>query len=426
MTPNKQPDNITFTSARSASMGFIMLVVLIDLLAIGLMVPVLPMWIGQFTASKDEQALWYGIASFAFGVASFVSGPILGGLSDRYGRRPVLLIGFFGLALNFFMTGLATSMVALIVARIIGGGMQANMAVANAYVSDITPPEQRAAQFGKLGAMFGVGFILGPLLGGVLGSIDLRLPFFLAGGLALLNWLYGYFVLPESLPPERREAFSWSRANPVSALKRLFELRDVGPLVVAIALSVLAQFMLHSSWVLYTHFRLGWDVSMVAWSLTLVGVSAALAQGLLVKPLVSKMGRRKVAMLSMASSALAYLAYALNTTTWGMFVIIALNLLSHASGPALTSIISEAADPNEQGRVMGSVSSVQSLMSVLAPVVASPLLIYMAHRAPTDPLAGAPFFIACAVQLAAMAVLFWSFGKIKPKTTTDLAAARAD
>ena len=185
---------------RKAAMPFIMLAVLIDMVSIGLIIPVLPAWVGHFTGSQADQAFWYGMAMFAFGIANFFASPILGALSDSYGRRPVLLLGFCGLALNFFATALATSLWMLIAVRLVGGAMQANVTVANAYVADITPPEERGRRFGMLGAMFGVGFILGPVMGGLLGHIDLRLPFFVAGSLALLNLLYGCFVLPESLP----------------------------------------------------------------------------------------------------------------------------------------------------------------------------------------------------------------------------------
>jgi len=189
---------------RTAAMPFIMLASLIDMISIGIIIPVLPALVGSFTASQPDQAFWYGVVTFAFGFANFFGSPILGTLSDAYGRRPVLLIGFSGLALTFFATGLATSLAMLIIVRLVGGAMQANISVANAYVADITVPAMRAKRFGMLGAMFGVGFILGPVMGGLLGAINLHLPFYVAGSLAVLNLLYGWFVLPESLPPESR------------------------------------------------------------------------------------------------------------------------------------------------------------------------------------------------------------------------------
>ncbi len=194
-------------------MPFIMLTVLIDMVSIGLIIPVLPLLVGTFTGSTSDQTFWFGAVTFAFSIANFVTSPLLGALSDRHGRRPVLLLGFCALALSFFVTALATALWMLVLVRLFSGAMQSNASVANAYVADITPPEGRAKRFGLLGAMFGLGFILGPVMGGLLGAIDLRLPFFAAGALALCNLLYGWFVLPESLPPEKRRPFDWRSAK---------------------------------------------------------------------------------------------------------------------------------------------------------------------------------------------------------------------
>ena len=232
---------------RTAAMPFIMLTALIDMIAIGLMIPVLPALVGSLTGSQADQAFWYGVMTFAFGLANFFASPVLGALSDKYGRRPVLLLGICGLALTFFATALATAVWMLILVRLMGGAMQANLSVANAYVADFTPPDQRARRFGLLGAMFGVGFILGPVMGGLLGAIDLRLPFHVAGSLALLNLLYGYFVLPESLPAERRHAVAWKTLNPVASLRGLTQLKGAGRLVAVITCSGLAQFTLYTS-----------------------------------------------------------------------------------------------------------------------------------------------------------------------------------
>jgi DHA1 family tetracycline resistance protein-like MFS transporter len=275
--------NTTTTTApgRQAAMPFIMLTVLIDMVSIGLIIPVLAPLIGSFTTSQSEQALWYGAVTIAFGIANFFGSPILGRLSDRYGRRPVLLIGFSGLALSFFVTGAATALWMLLAVRLFSGAMQSNVAVANAYVADITPPADRAKAFGKLGAMLGLGFILGPVFGGLLGGISLHLPFFVAGGLSIINWLYGYFVLPESLPLERRQPFVLREANPVASLRGLTKLKGVGSLVVVIGLSGLAQFMTHTTWVLYTTFKFGWGPTQNGWSLFAIGLMSMLVQGVL-------------------------------------------------------------------------------------------------------------------------------------------------
>ena len=256
--PNPRFKLFAARSERTAAMPFIMLTSLLDMIAIGLMIPVLPALVGSFTGTQADQAFWYGMVTFSFSFANFFASPVLGALSDRYGRRPVLLMGFCGLALSFFATALATAVWMLLAVRLVSGAMQSNLSVANAYVADITPPEQRARRFGMLGAMFGVGFILGPVMGGLLGAIDLRLPFFAAGCLALVNLLYGYFVLPESLPRERRHSVHWSAVNPVASLRGLVQLKGAGLLVAAIACSGLAQFTLYTTWVLYATFKFGW------------------------------------------------------------------------------------------------------------------------------------------------------------------------
>ena len=273
---------------RQAAIPFVVITVLIDMVSIGLIVPVLPALVGTFTASQTEQASWYGAVTLAFSLANFFASPLLGALSDRFGRRPVLLLGFCGLTISFFGTALATAIWMLVVVRVLSGSMQATALVANAYVADITPPEGRARRFGLLGAMFGIGFILGPVIGGLLGAIDLRLPFFAAGSLALLNLLYGYFVLPESLPADRRRPFTWGAAlNPIAALGELGRLGGIGTLVAVVACTALSQFVLYTSWVLYTTFKFGWGPQDNGWSLFTVGCMSALVQGVLLGRLLS-------------------------------------------------------------------------------------------------------------------------------------------
>src|SRR5258708_5169908 len=283
-------------------MPFIMLTALIDMISIGLIIPVLPALVGSFTGSQVDQAFWYGVVTFAFGIANFFCSPLLGALSDFYRRLPGLLVGFFGFALQFFFSALPALLWMLVAVRLVGGAMQANMSVANAYVADITPREERAKRFGMMGAMFGIGFILGPVMGGLLGAIDLRLPFFVAGSLAMLNLLYGYFVLPESLPADRRRAFQWKSTNPVSSLRGLAQLKGAGRLVAVIACSGLAQFVLYTCWVLYTTFKFGWGPLENGWSLAAVGIVSAVVQGLLLGRILKRVSPRRLAGLRLASS----------------------------------------------------------------------------------------------------------------------------
>jgi DHA1 family tetracycline resistance protein-like MFS transporter len=387
---------------RTAAMPFIMLTTLIDMLAIGLIIPVLPALVGSFTGSQADQALWYGVVTFAFGLANFFASPILGAVSDGHGRRPVLLLGFCGLALSFFLTALATALWMLIAVRLVSGAMQANIAVSNAYVADITPPEERAKRFGMLGAMFGLGFILGPVTGGLLGAIDLRLPFVVAGSLALVNLLYGYFVLPESLPADRRRAFAWRSANPVSALRELTQLKGAGLLVMVIGCSGLAQFVLYTTWVLYTTFKFGWGPLENGWSLAAVGVVSAIVQGVLLGRLLRRFGPRRLAVLGLLSSTLAYALWGAATEGWMMFAIIFLNLLGATVAASIQSIISSAADARRQGQALGAVGGLNSLMAVVAPVLGAPLLTLVSHLPKGDWRIGAPLYFCALLQAASL------------------------
>jgi DHA1 family tetracycline resistance protein-like MFS transporter len=400
-------------SERDAAMPFIMLTALVDMVAIGLIIPVLPALVGSFTGSQADQAYWYGVVTFTFGLANFFASPVLGALSDKHGRRPVLLLGFCGLALSFFATALATAVWMLIAVRLVSGAMQSNLAIANAYVADITPPEQRAKRFGMLGAMFGVGFILGPVMGGLLGAVSLRLPFFVAGGLALLNLLYGFLVLPESLPVERRHAIHWSAANPVAALRGLAQLKGAGRLVAVVACSGLAQFMLYTSWVLYTTFKFGWGPGENGWSLAAVGIVSAISQGLLLGRLLKRFSPQRLAVLGLMSSTLAYAAWGAATQGWMMFAVIFLNLLGATVSAAIQSIISGAADARSQGKTLGAVSGLNSLTAVIAPVFAAPLLVMVSHLPKGDWRIGAPFYVCAVLQSTALALAVSHFRRMR-------------
>jgi len=407
VTEPAAPATPAFAAGREASMRFIMLTVLIDMLSIGIIVPVLPALVGSFTGSQADQAFWYGAVTFSFSLASFFGSPILGALSDSYGRRPVLLLGFCGLALNFFATALSTAMWMLIASRLIGGAMQANAAVANAYVADISAPEQRAKRFGMLGAMFGIGFILGPVLGGVLGGIHLQLPFFAAGALSLVNLLYGWFVLPESLPPERRRPFEWKAANPLISLRALAQLKGVGLLVSVLAFAGLAQFVLYTTWVLYATFKFGWGPSENGWSLAAVGVMSVLVQGFLLGKLLKRFSPQRLALMGLVSSVIAHAAWGAVTEGWMMYVVIFANVLGFAVGATMQSIVSSAADETNQGQTMGAVSSLNSLMAVIAPVIGAPLLGMVSHLPRGDWRIGAPMYFCSALLLAAL-LLAWT------------------
>jgi DHA1 family tetracycline resistance protein-like MFS transporter len=391
---------------RQAAMPFILITVLIDMVSIGIIVPVLPALIGTFSISPSDQAFWVGVVSFAFGIANFFGAPLLGALSDAWGRRRVLLLGFCGLALNFFATALATSLWMLIAVRLVGGAMQANAAVANAYVADITAPEGRAKRFGMLGAMFGLGFIIGPAVGGLLGAIDIHLPFFVAGGLSLLNLAYGWWVLPESLPPEKRRPFEWKAANPLKAFTALVRLPGIGKVVGVIACTGLAQGVLYNVWVLHNTFKFGWDTQANGWSLAAVGVVSVIVQGFLLGKLLKRFPPRRLVVMGLVSSTCAYFLWGLASQGWMMYAIIFANLLGFTVTASVQSLVSSAADAKTQGQTMGSVSSLNSLTAVVAPVLASPVLMAVSHLPHGDWRIGAPLYFGAALQFTAL-LLAW-------------------
>jgi MFS transporter, DHA1 family, tetracycline resistance protein len=390
-----------------AAMPFIMLTVLIDMVAIGLIIPVLPALVGSFSGSQADQAYWYGVVVFSFGLSNFLASPMLGALSDHFGRRPMLLLGFLGLGLSFFVTALSTSIWGLIAVRIVSGAMQTNAAIANAYVADITPPEQRAKRFGLLGAMMGVGFIVGPVMGGLLGAIKLQLQFLLAGGLAIVNFLYGYFVLPESLPVAQRKPFRWSAANPANSLRALARLKGIGSLVGVVGFSTLAQFVLFTTWVLYTTFKFGWGPLENGWSLAIVGIVSVVAQAFLLGPLLKRYTPQTLTVIGLLSSVLANMLWGAATAGWMMYAIVVANILSNTVSASVQSLISSAADSRSQGQTLGAVNSLSSLMAVIAPLLGAPLLGIVSHLPRGDWRIGAPFYFCAVLQAASlyMAVL---------------------
>jgi len=394
---------------RQPGIPFILVTVFLDTLAFGFVIPVLPALVASMTPDKQSQAYWYGLLLSSFGLAQFFSAPLLGALSDRWGRRAVLLVSTFGLGLNFFITALAPWLWLLLVSRLIGGASGASFTVAGAYVADVTPQEERSRSFGMLGAMFGLGFICGPILGGLLSPYGLRLPYFVATSFSLLNFLYGFFVLPESLPRDRRSAIDFGKANPFTAILALTRIRGIGNLVWVVVLTAFPQLLLQSTWVLFTTFRFGWGPRENGFSLFFVGIAAALGQTVLLGFLLRKLGDVRTALAGLASSVVAYVLYGLATKGWMMYAIILANLCGFAAGPALQGIVSKAVDPRHQGITLGSLNSISSIMGVIAPLVGAPILAAVSGLNPTDWRVGATFFVAATAQIIALGHAFLHF-----------------
>ena len=385
-----------------AAVPFILVTVFLDMMGIAIVIPVLPGLIATFTADRDTQTYWYGAMLASYGLMQFASAPLLGALSDRVGRRPVLLVSIFGLAFTFLLTAMSPFLWLMLLARLIGGGAGGSFSVASAYVADVTKPEDRSRSFGVLGVAFGLGFIFGPMIGGALALADIRLPYFAAAVLGLVNWLYGFFVLPESLPFDRRKPFSIARANPFAALIALTKVRGVGSLIFVYALTVFPQYLLQSTWVLYNTFRFAWTPWENGISLFLAGLIFAVGQGAVLGVVLRRFGDFRTALIGLTSSFLAYLIYGLAFEGWMMYAIVLGNVLGNVGGPALQGIISKAVDPREQGVTMGSLASINSMMGVIAPLVGTPLLSFVAHYPATDLRAGATFYVAAAAQACAL------------------------
>ena len=411
-TANTADASATKASApatKPVGLNFVLICVFIDMLGIGLAIPVLPILVGEFVESRDLQAYWFGILVTVFGLLQFLCMPILGALSDKIGRRPVLLFSMVGMFFNFLATAWAPTLLALFIGRVIGGMSSASMSVASAYASDVSTPENRAKSFGMIGAAFGLGFICGPMLGGLLGSINLHLPFYVAAGLCAANFIFGYCFVRESLPKEKRTAFSLARANPFSSLARLARRPDIRGLVAVFALVTFAQVMLQTTWVLYTNFRFGWSPLENGIALFCVGLTSAVVQAGLLGWLIKRFGEVKLSLLGIASGAIVYVLYGLATQGWMMYVFIVCNLLAFAAGPALQAIVSKATDPREQGALMGSLQSLGSLGIVVVPIIGTGVLAEVSHYPANDWRIGATFFLSAIMQFIALYIAWRYF-----------------
>ena len=385
-------------------LNFVLICIFIDMLGIGLIVPVMPVLVGEFVSGRDEQAMWFGILAAVFGLMQFIFMPMLGGISDRIGRRPVLLYSMAGMCLNFLLTALAPTLAFLFIGRVIGGMSSASMSVASAYAADISTHETRAKAFGKVGAAFGLGFICGPMLGGLLGSISLQLPFFVAAALSAANFIYGYLAVPESLPVSERKPFSMAKVNPFTALGKLVGRVEVRGLVIVFALSSFAQMMLQSTWVLYTTFRFNWTPFDNGVALFCVGVAASVVQAGLLTMLMKRFGEVRLSLLGLASGCITFTLYGLATEGWMMYVFIMCNLLAFAAAPALQGIISKASPPNEQGELMGSLQSISSLGIIFMPILGTTILGMTSHLPPHDWRIGSTFFVCSAMMALSLLV----------------------
>jgi len=398
---------------RPGKLNFVLVCVFLDMLGVGIVLPSLPIFIGELAGSRATQAYWYGMLVMVYGITTFLFSPILGGLSDRFGRRPVLLLSMLGMALNFIVTASATSLTGLFIGRVIGGLSSANMSVASAYATDVSEPDERAKSFGRIGAAFSIGFIFGPLLGGLLGGTSLHLPFYVAAGLCLINAVYGYFFVVESLAPQKRHPFSLAKANAFSALGRLATSPATRLLFIAFGLQVMAGLMSQTTFALYTNFRFGWSPFEVGAALCCVGVGSTVMQAFLLDRLVKWLGETRLVLIGQTSGGLAFLLYGVATQGWMIYVVILFNIFSFASPAALQSIVSKANRSSGHGTLMGSMQSLRSLALVLAPLLGSAILATGSKLPASDWRMGSVYYVCAALQLGALLVM-WCYLRSRP------------
>ena len=393
---------------------FIFITVLVDVIGLGIIIPIVPKLIENLTGLGINEASKYGgWLLFSFAIMQFIFSPILGGLSDRFGRRPILLLSLFGLGLDYIFHAFAPSIAWLFVGRIIAGIMGASFSTATAYIADISSPEKRAQNFGLIGAAFGLGFIIGPVIGGISSKWGTNVPFLIAAGLTLLNVIYGYFVLPESLSKDNRRAFEWKRANPISSLKNLRKYPVVSGLVISLVLTFIASHAVQSNWSFYTMYKFNWTAEIVGYSLAVVGVLVTFVQGFLIRKIIPRLGQVKSIYLGMSFSALGLLLFGLASESWMMFAFLIPYCLGGIAGPSIQGVISSQVPANEQGELQGALTSLMSLCGVFGPLLMTNLFAFATAKNSTFHVPGAPFFLASCLTLVSFYLSYRTLSREK-------------
>ncbi len=399
-------------STRKAAIGFIFITLLIDVIGWGIIIPVMP------TLIRTMEDVDLGMASslngwmlFAFSMTQFLFAPLVGNLSDKYGRRPILLVSLFGFGLDYILMSWAPSIEWLFVGRVIAGITGASFTTASAYIADISNDKNRAQNFGMIGAAFGMGFIIGPIIGGLLGSFGPRVPFIAAAALCFLNWLYGYFILPESLSPDHRRPLDWKRANPLGSLLHLRKYPDIGYLLVAMVLVYLGAHAVQSNWSFYTIERFGWGEGMIGVSLGVVGLLVGVVQGGLTRVINPKLGNARSIYVGLILYAIGMLLFGLATAGWMMLVFLVPYCLGGIAGPALQATITSQVDVREQGELQGALTSLMSATSIVGPPMMTNLFAWAIMPGNPIYLPGAPFFLGSLLMLMSAIIAYMSFRK---------------
>ncbi|MFA9390834.1 MAG: TCR/Tet family MFS transporter [Prolixibacteraceae bacterium] len=389
----------------TASLGFIFVTILVDIIGLGIIIPILPELIENLTGEGLSGASKYGgWLIFTFAIMQFLFAPILGGLSDKYGRRRVILFSLFGLSIDYLVHAWAPTITFLFIGRFLAGITGASITAATAYVADISTPEKKAQNFGMISAAFGLGFIIGPVLGGVLSQYGVRVPFYAAAALTMLNFIYGLFVLPESLPVDKRRPFEWKRANPFGTIKKLNAYPIVGGLILSLFLIHIAGHSLQSTWSFFTMFKFDWSAREVGYSLGAVGVLVALVQGGLIRVIIPKIGEVNSVIIGFILWGTGMVLFSLASESWMMYAFLVPYCLGGIAGPAIQGIISNQVPDNQQGELQGGLTSLMSLTSIIGPLLMTNVFAFFTKPESGIQFAGAPFAVG-AILVAVAFVL---------------------
>lgn len=400
------------SNKKSAAIGFIFITMLIDITGWGIIIPVIPKLIKELIHGDiSEAAKIGGWLTFAYAITQFIFAPLVGNLSDKFGRRPIILISLFAFSMDYLLLAFAPTITWIFIGRIIAGITGASITTASAYIADVSTPENRAKNFGMIGAAFGLGFIIGPVIGGLLGQYGSRVPFYAAAVLCLLNFLYGYFILPESLSKDNRREFSLKRANPIGAFLNLKKYPQLIGLVISIFLLYTASHAVHSNWSYFTMYKFNWDEKMVGISLGAIGLLVGIVQGGLIRWINPKLGNEKSIYVGMALYSIGMFLFATATESWMMFAFLIPYCLGGIAGPAMQAVISSQVPANEQGEIQGTLSSLMSASAIVGPPMMSTVFYYFTHKDAPFQFAGAPFVLGGILMLLSTIIAYFSFKK---------------
>lgn len=396
---------------RQAAVNFIFITVLLDIIGFGIIIPVLPGLLeGMMGIDANEAAVYGGYLLFAFAITQFLFSPFMGNLSDQYGRRPIILLSLLGFVVDYLLLAVAPTFAWLVIGRLIAGFFGASYSTANSYIADVSTEENRSKNFGMLGAAFGLGFIIGPLLGGVLGEYGLRLPFYVAAGLTFINLLYGYFILPESLPIENRRQFRWQDANPVTTLRKIGNYKAIGLLLVAFFMLNLGSHAVQSNWTYFTMYKFEWSEGMVGLSLAVVGVVVGVVQAVLAQKAADTIGLNKSVILGFGLYALGMLLFSIASSTWMMFAFLIPYALGGIAMPNLQALMVGQVSASEQGELQGGLTSLVSLTTIIGPILMTQVFFYFTSEGAPIQFAGAPFLLGGVFMLISFLIAYRTLG----------------